>query len=127
MAIQSLGTWAVTHTPAANTQATASQASAGSGIKNVCTGILVTLAAGASAPTAVNGTVNLRDGATGAGDVLWSATLSLAAVAGDNAPAIALSGLWIEGTAATAMTLEFAAAGGANTVQSVAMTGTTTT
>ena len=34
-----------------------------------------------------------------------------------------LAGLNIVGSANTAMTLEFAAAGGANTVESVAMTG----
>lgn len=127
MAIQSKQTWAATHTPAANTQATASRAAAGAGVKNVCNTILVTFAAGATAPTAVNVTVNLRDGATGAGTVIWSATLSLSATAGQTAPVVALSDLWLEGSANTAMTLEFAAAGGANTVESVAMSGTTTT
>lgn len=126
MAIQSRGTWTATHAPAANTQATASRAAGGAGVKNVCAAILVTLAAGATAPSAVNVTVNLRDGASGAGSVLWGASLSLPAVAGQNAPVIALSGLWIEGSANTAMTLEFGTAGGANTIESVAMQGTTT-
>lgn len=119
--------WTKTHAPAANTQATASKAAAGAGIRNVCTGILVTLVAGSTAPAAVQVTVNLRDGATGAGTVLWSAVMSLPATAGGSAAPIALSGLWIEGTENTAMTLEFSAAGGANTVEAVAMQGDTVT
>src|SRR5690242_9481224 len=70
-------TWSVVHAPAANNQATASKAAGAAGVRHVCTGITATLAAGASAPTAVNVNVAVRDGATGAGTVLWQAVLSL--------------------------------------------------
>lgn len=116
--------WSAHHVPAANTQATISKAAAGAGIKNVCTWLTVKLVAGASAPTAINVSVSLIDGATGGTTYLWRATISLPATAGaDNG--IALSNLWMPGTANTAMTLEFSAGGGANTVESVSMGGTT--
>ena len=116
--------WSAHHVPAANTQATITKASAGAGVKNVCTWLTVKLVAGATAPTAVNVSVSLIDGATGGTTYLWRATISLPATGGaDNG--IALSGLWLPGTAATGMTLEFSAAGGANTVESVSMGGTT--
>lgn len=119
-----LDTWKVQHQPVAATQATISQASGGAGIKNVCTSITVTLSSTA-APTAERVVFNLRDGATGAGTILWSGGLSVPAVAGESR-SIVVPNLWIEGTAATAMTLESAAAPGANTFATVAMTGTIT-
>jgi hypothetical protein len=94
------------HEPAANAQATKTQAAAGAGIRNVCTGFTVTFAAGATAPAAVQVAVRLRDGATGVGTVLWAAVLSLPATAGVSA-GITRQNLWIPGTANTAMTLEF--------------------
>lgn len=116
--------WSAHHVPAANNQATITKAAAGAGTKNVCTWLTVKLVAGASAPTAINVSVSLIDGASGGTTYLWRATISLPATAGaDNG--IALSNLWMPGTANTAMTLEFSAAGGANTVESVSMGGTT--
>ena len=114
--------WTSHHLPAANTQATISKASAGAGLRNVCTWITVVLAAGASAPTAATLSVSLIDGATGGVTYLWRAAISIPAVAGVT-NGIALSNLWLPGTAATAMTLEFSASGGANTVESVSMGG----
>lgn len=117
-----MGGWTKNHAPAAATQATISQAAAGAGIKNVCTSISVSLSS-AAAPTVGVVTFNLRDGATGAGTILWTLKLSLPATAG-----LALSEsipVWIEGTANTAMTLETAAAPAANVQATVAMTGTT--
>lgn len=106
--------WAVTHAPAANTQAVASKAAGGAGVRHVCTGVSITLANGAAAPTAALVTVHLRDGATGAGSILATWTLAIAAVAGDvvHVPLTFPSG--IPGTADTAMTLETSAAPGAN-------------
>lgn len=118
------GQWAVTNTPAANTQATASQAAGSAGVRNVCQNISAKIAGGASAPTAGIATLNLRDGATGAGTVLMSWIFGITAVAGATV-GVDLSNLNIPGTAATAMTLEFVAAGGANTYESVNMAGTT--
>lgn len=116
------GEWAVTNAPVANMQASASQAAGGAGVRHVCTSVSATVAAGGTAPTAATVTLNLRDGATGAGTVLQSWTLGIEATAG-RTTTFSLSGLNIPGTAATAMTLEFAAAGGANTFESVSMTG----
>jgi hypothetical protein len=109
------------HSPAANTQATASAAAAGAGVRWVCTAIMAGIAATGTAPTATSVTLNLRDGASGAGTVLWSAELGVPATAGATA-GVAISDLWIPGSANTAMTLEFAAAGGANTKEWVNFT-----
>ena len=113
--------WAVQHTPATNTQATISKAAGGGTVRHVCTSISATISAPA-APTAAQVIVNLRDGATGAGTILLSWTGALQATAGDRW-GVVLSGLNIVGTANTAMTLEFTAAGGANTYEQVAMSG----
>jgi hypothetical protein len=116
-------TWAQAHEPAANTQGTTSKAADGAG-RHACTGLTATFTATASAPTAVEVAVRLRDGASGAGTVLWAGKLSLPATAGASV-GVTRSGLWIVGTANTAMTLEFSAAGGANTTEVVSLEGVT--
>jgi hypothetical protein len=117
--------WKQHSAPAANTQATVSQAAGAAGVYNVCTGLTVTFCAGATAPTAVQISVALIDGGSGGTNYLWGPhAISLPATAGAM-NGIALANLWIPGSAATAMTLEFSAAGGANTVESVSMTGVT--
>jgi hypothetical protein len=116
--------WDVQHVPAANTQATISQAAAAAGIRNVCTGFTVTLAAQTTAPAAVQLTVAVIDGATGGTTYLWRTVISLPATAGAIVSFVR-SNIWLVGTAATAMTIEFSAAGGANTIESVTMEGTT--
>lgn len=115
------GEWAVNHTPAANTQATITKAAGAAGVRHVCTSISATLI-GLAASAEATVLVNLRDGATGAGTILQSWRLLVVGGAGSET-GIALTGLNIPGTAATAMTLEFAAAGGASTFETVAMTG----
>jgi len=117
-------TWTAVHEPAANAQATITRAAAGVGIRNVCTGFSISFVAGATAPTAVTVAVRLRDGATGAGAILWAGIMSLPATAGARSE-IHRSGLWIEGSTNTQMTLEFSAAGGANTTEAVTLEGTT--
>lgn len=116
------GQWTVTHIPAANTVATATKTAGATGVRHVCTGIVAVLTGGTSAPTAINPVLHLRDGATGAGTPLLSMTLGQAAVAGQ-ATVISLQNLNIVGSAATAMCLEFAAAAGANTFESVTLIG----
>jgi hypothetical protein len=117
------GGFAITHTPAAGSQATISQAAGAAGVKNVAEGVCF----GFSATTALAGittvTVNLRDGATGAGTILqsWQYTLPAAVVAPFGQ---CFSSLHISGTAATALTLEFSAAVG-NLMEYVALTGYT--
>lgn len=119
------GNWYVTHAPAANTQATATKAAGAAGVRHVCTGFTVTLAGGAAAPTAALVTVNLRDGATGAGTIISTLTLGLEAVAGKSV-VHHVGPLNVFGTAATAMTVETSAAPGANASASVTLYGYST-
>lgn len=116
------GDWTVVHFPASNTQATASKTAGGAGVRHVCTGITVVLAGGTTAPAAAQVNVALRDGASGAGTILWQAVITLPATAGAM-NGISRSHLHISGSANTAMTLEFSAAGGANTFESVTIEG----
>lgn len=119
------GFWNAQHAPAANTKATITKAAGASGVRNVCTSITVVLAAGATAPAAIQVSVALIDGASGGTTYLWGPNvISLPAVAGATS-AFVIGQCWKPGTAATAMTLEFSAAGGANTIESVSMDGTT--
>jgi hypothetical protein len=104
------------HNPAAATQATITQASAGAGYRNVCFGIIASIACGATAQTPVH--VYLRDGATGTGTIIASAVVAAPA---NNYGLIELFGLKIQGSLATAMTLEFEAAGVAASVESVTL------
>lgn len=115
------GEWSINHTPALNTQATITRAAGAAGVRHVCRSISATLI-GLAASVEATVLVNLRDGATGAGTILWSTRLLVTGTTGSET-GISISGLNILGSAATAMTLEFAAAGGANTFESVALTG----
>ena len=115
------GRWTVYHAPAAATQATASQAAGAANVKNVCDAFAACEVTVGTAQTII--TLNLRDGATGAGTILMSLSLIMTT---NSVWTVALSGLCIVGSAATAMTLEFSAAGVAASVQSVFMSGYTT-
>lgn len=117
------GQWSITHAPGAAAQATITKAAGAAGIRHVCTGLVCTLTAGTSAPTAALVTFNLRDGATGAGTILATFTVGVEATAGRTSAPVCLSGLNIVGTAATAMTLETSAATGANVAASVSLMG----
>ncbi len=114
--------WSVAHTPVAATQATATKAAGATGVRLVCTYITFSLAVAATAQTILQ--VSLRDGATGAGTILWS--MNVLKAAGESMTVFSLSGLNIEGSTATAMTIEFSAAGVAASLQSVAMGGYST-
>lgn len=116
------GEWAINHVPAVNVAATISKA-ARAGFIHVCTGFVVTAVAGTSAPTATVVTWELRDGATGAGTILLSGKIGIPATAGAVNVPVVLSGAEIPGTVNTAMTLEFTAAGGANTFETVSLFG----
>ncbi len=114
-------TWSVTNTPAAATQATASQAAGAAGVRHVATTVTVCLAAGGTAQTPI--LAHLRDGATGAGTILrsWAFSAPVNTAKCDN-----LNGLAMLGTAATAMTIEFTGAGVASSQQTVTLTGFST-
>jgi hypothetical protein len=102
--------WTVISQPASGSQATASIA-AEANVRHVVDCIGFSADAGA-AVVATALVVNLRDGATGAGTVIWTYTVAatVAAAAGvqDVAP-FGLCGLGLTGTTNTAMTLEFTA------------------
>lgn len=117
-------TWTEHHAPAANNAATISRAAVTTGV-HVLDCAVAKLAAGAAAPTAATVNLVVRDGATGAGTVKLQMPMSIPAVAGDPGQTFSQCGLNIVGTVNTAMTIEFSAAGGANTIESVFMKGFT--
>lgn len=116
--------WAITHAPAALTRATITRAAGGAGIHHVCTAVVASIAAPA-APSVDTPAVVLRDGATGAGTALLQDIMAIEAVAGAGDRLVA-TGLYIPGTANTAMTLEFATAPFANVFQRVTLVGYST-
>jgi hypothetical protein len=120
MMVTGPGNWAITHTPAANTVATITRAAGGAGVRHICNSISGSVIVGASQTPGAAVQLSLRDGASGAGTILWSQTINCTALG--NA-FINLSGLNIPGSANTAMTLEFSAAPGAANFESVALTG----
>lgn len=115
------GQFAVVHTPAAATQATISQAAGAAGVKNVATLISYIISTVGTAQTILS--IALRDGATGAGTILWQKQFILPV---NYTLSESVSLPHIQGTAATAMTLEFSAAGVAASVQAVSLAGYTT-
>ena len=110
--------WSVVSTPGAAAQATASKASAGLNMRHFCTGIYATLTTVGTLQGPIQ--LNLRDGATGAGTIIWSISLQLPV---NGLAIIAISDLNLPGTANTAMTLEFSAAGVAASQEAVTLTG----
>lgn len=116
-------TWTQVHVPSSATQATKSQAAGAGNVRNVCTGFTATFAAGSTAPAAATPlTVAVIDGATGGTTYLWRTNICLPATA-NAIVSFNRSGLWLVGSKATAMTIEFSGAGGANSYQSVSMDG----
>jgi|SRR5882672_3905782 len=115
----SLGSdWAINSAPVAATQATASKA-AQAGFRHKCTGFSLGIDAVAAQGDIV---FNLRDGATGAGTILWSMRLSAAAGTSRD---ITVAGLSIGGSGNTAMTLETVGAPAATNFAYVNLTGAT--
>lgn len=108
--------WAVNNTPAASAQATVTKAAV-AGFAHVCTSISATLSA-VVAQAAVQ--LNLRDGASGAGTILWSKQVILPA---GGVWEVSISNLVIRGTNGNAMTLEFSAAPAATNLEAVSLTG----
>ncbi len=115
--------WSISHDPGANTQATITQDSPGGMKQNVVTGLSFMLAAGAVAPAAICVSVRLIRGASGGVNYAKQWRVSIPAVAGANSGLCKVP-LWIPMGTDTAATLEFSAAGGANTFESVEMEGT---
>lgn len=112
--------WSQVSTPAAGSQGTASKAAGAAGVRHVAD--CVTWSAGSiAAPAATQLVINLRDGASGAGTILWQTTLTTTTTAGAAGNGF-LCGLNLIGSSATAMTLEFSALL-ANESESVTLTG----
>lgn len=116
-----LSTWSVTDADAGATQSTASKASGGGTVRHVATSIT---ACRGDTVAAVPAQINLRDGATGAGTIIRSWVIGVSVI--NEATCVDLSGLNMTGSAATAMTLEFAAAGSATSLSTVTLTGYST-
>lgn len=113
--------WSITHLPATATKATISKAAGGTTVRHVCTAFIIGFCAVGTAQTLI--TASVRDGATGAGTVLWSAPI-VAPING--CVNITQSGLNLVGTANTAMTIEFSAAGVTSSQETVSLQGYST-
>lgn len=120
MLVADPGEWTEFSDPALNTQATATRAAGAAGERHICKSISACLSAGATASGIIK--IYLRDGATGVGPILWAG--NLAVIAGFHGHML-LTDLNIKGSLATAMTLEFSAAGGATTQENVTLSGIT--
>lgn len=110
------GDWSSVNAPAANVRATTTRAAV-AGTRHVCTGISAMISAVAGA---VGDSIYLRDGASGAGTVLWQGVLT--APVGQTQQ-VHLTDLNVVGSVNTAMTLEWGAAPGAGNFQTVTMFG----
>jgi hypothetical protein len=115
--------WSVVSSPAANSQATASIANEAS-VRHVVDTVCFSATSNA-AVVAANGTVDIRDGATGAGTVIaqFRVAIQVAAAAGVQiVPPFCVSDLNLVGTTNTAMTAEFSA-GVTGATESVTLSG----
>lgn len=117
------GNWSVVSFPAVTTKASASKAAGAAGVRHVCTGASFSFQQPA-AVVALASNLQIRDGATGAGTIIWQQTFN--STVASTTVSVNLTGLNIIGTAATAMTAEFAVAGGLNTQEAVVLTGYST-
>lgn len=110
--------WAVNHAPAAAAQATIGQAANANG-RHVATSVTVCVSAAGTAQTPLQ--FSLRDGATGAGTILWTVRLS----APINTAYCIAAPLKVAGTKNTAMTLESAGVTVAGSFAMVSLNGYT--
>jgi len=112
--------WTVISNPAASSQATASIAAEAS-VRHVVDCVSFSAAA-VVAPSLTALTVNVRDGATGAGTVIWTFQVVAPAATGQTVLPHSICGLNLVGTTNTAMTLEFSALL-TNLIESVSISG----
>lgn len=116
--ISAPGEWSINSAPAANTQATATRAAGGAGVRHV----LTSWAGDLNAVNAVAAPFEfvVRDGATGVGPILYRRRFI--ALAGDS-KGFELSRLCIVGSANTAMTVETVGAPGAGNFATISASG----
>lgn len=112
--------WAVLSNPAAGVQASATIAAEAS----VRHAVDCVAFSGASvvAPVLTAMTIDVRDGASGAGTIIWTYQLAVSNATGQNILPFTACGLNLVGTTNTAMTLEFSI-GLANLVEAVSISG----
>lgn len=122
LAVAEPGEWTILGAPAINTVATATKAAGASGVRHVLRSLAFSLKSVTTAAVGAQQFAVIRDGASGSGSSIWVIDLTNAnlAIGGDT---VVLSGLNLIGSATTAMTIEFTAAGGANTIESVSASG----
>lgn len=113
------GNWSIFNSGAGGAQATVTR-SAVTGVRHVANCISASAGA-AAAPAATVLAVNLRDGASGVGPILWTTNITASATA-TNHGNVDVCGLNIVGTSGAAMTIEFVG-GLANEVESVSLSG----
>lgn len=100
--------WCQNSQPAAGSQASATRASS-AGASHVMCGLLVSWIVTTALGAATSITVNVRDGSTGAGTILMTFQLGIAATVGSWVSQF-VSGIRLAGSAGNAMTVEFSAA-----------------
>lgn len=113
--------WSVNSAPAAGSQGTSSKAAGGAGVRHVVDKVCFS-GGSTTAPALTQLTVNIRDGATGAGTILASFQTIVIATAGQNVAPYCTPSLNLIGTANTAMTAEWSASL-ANEFEQVSITG----
>lgn len=120
--LYALDGWTVTAAAAAGTPS-ASKAAGAAGVRHFATQVEISLSCTGTAQPSIQ--VNLRDGATGAGTILKSWTISAPtnASTGSAVNVVIPFAVPIPGSPATAMTLEFAAATAAATIACVNLQG----
>lgn len=104
--------WSVVSSPGGGSQATASKAAGGAGVRHVVDCVSFSATSSAAIVAAI-GVVNVRDGATGAGTIIWQYNVAFptaAALGLQDVSPQQICGLNLIGTANTAMTVEFGAA-----------------
>jgi hypothetical protein len=112
--------WTVVSAPAVSTLASASLAAEAS-VRHVADCVIFS-GGSTTAPALTNLTINLRDGATGAGTVIASWNVTVSNTTGQNVAPFSACGLNLVGTTNTAMTLEYSSLL-LNLFESVTLTG----
>lgn len=125
-AAQGQDNWTATCAPGnGNIRANVTRAAGAAGVRQVITGFTATIVAGSAAPSASYGNLEILDGPSGT-NLLFAATLGIPATAGVMA-GVNRTGLWIKSSQASAITVQFQSALGANVIESVSVEGTTIT
>lgn len=116
-------TWEINSAPAFGARATVSLAAV-TGVRHTAQCISASVSSNnttaACGPTGLD--LVIRDGASGAGTIVWQTNLSTPATNGANAN-VAVCGLSVVGTRGNAMTVEFGTAGAANCLERVNASG----